>query len=89
MRYRCSHCGAVTVIDQQEADESRVLAGHIPAFIWCMKCPDKTAAHERIRVWGDDIPELGRDPLNYNEIGLVGPPVLNRQARRKLRRKRT
>ena len=84
--YRCPNCGAVKVIDQKEADESRVLQGEIPAFIWCMACPDKKHHYERVRVWGDDVTE--HRPGLYNIVGTHGSlPALNRKSRRALRKR--
>jgi len=85
--YRCPNCGAAKTIDQKEADESRVLQGEIPAFIWCMACPDKTHHYERIRVWGDDITD--RNPTKYNIVGTTATNLAlpNRKARRQLRKK--
>ena len=82
--YRCPNCGAVKVIDQEEADESRVLQGEIPAFIWCMACPDKKYHYERVRVWGDDVTD--RKKMKYNIIGTTATNLAlpNRKARRQL-----
>ena len=82
--YRCTNCGAVKVIDQEEADESRVLQGEIPAFIWCMACPDKKYHYERVRVWGDDVTD--RKKMKYNIIGTTAANLSlpNRKARRQL-----
>jgi len=82
--YRCPNCGAVKVIDQEEADESRVLKGEIPAFIWCMACPDKKYHYERVRVWGDDVTD--RKKMKYNIIGTTAANLSlpNRKARRQL-----
>jgi len=86
--YRCPNCGAVKTIDQREADESRVLDGEIPAFIWCMKCPDRHHHYERERIWGEDVAESDRDPSKYNEVGTTGRVIFNRKLRRKLGMKR-
>ena len=82
--YRCPNCGAVKQIDQQEADESLVLQGEIPAFIWCMACPDKKHHYERVRVWGDDVTD--RVATKYNIIGTKASNLSlpNRKARRKM-----
>ena len=84
--YRCPNCGAVKVIDQEEADESRVLQGEIPAFIWCMACPDKKYHYERVRVWGDDVTD--RIAMEYNIIGTTAANLSlpNRKARRQLKK---
>jgi hypothetical protein len=83
--YRCPNCGAVKIIDQKEADESRVLQGEIPAFIWCMACPDKKHHYERVRVWGDDVTD--RVVAKYNIIGTTATNLRlpNRKARRRLK----
>jgi len=84
--YKCPNCGAVKTIDQQEADESRVLKGEIPAFIWCMACPGKTHHWERVRAWGDDVTD--RNPTKYSIFGTKGTyPVFNRKMRRTLERR--
>lgn len=79
--YRCPNCGNVKTIDQQEADESRVLQGEIPAFIWCMACPGKRHHWERSRVWGVGVRD--RNKHHYTAYGTRGRyPGFNRKARR-------
>lgn len=83
--YTCPACGAVTVITQKEADESKVLLGEIPAFVWCMKCPDKKHHYERIRVWGEGVTD--RVVTHYSIIGTRGHyGGFNRATRRRLQR---
>ena len=84
--YRCPNCSAVKTIDQKEADESLVLQGEIPAFIWCMACPDKKHHYERIRAWGDDVTD--RIATKYNIIGTTANNLSlpNRKVRRQMRK---
>ena len=84
--YRCPNCGSVKTITQQEADESRVLQGEIPAFIICMDCPDKKHHYDRIRVWAEG--EKDRDLLRYTMYGTRSPyKGFDRAMRRKLKKK--